>query len=108
MDKMIASRSSPWTRSRFLTKKSFLAVLVEEPGEFVGQLRIVPEALAEAFLDPVPVPDAHRDNAQGLLRPFPGVLEDQVDCGVGFWCGAVGVGARLPGQRGRIAGRGRC
>ena len=74
---MIASRSSPWTRSRFLTKNRSSRSLVEEPGEFRGELGVLAEALAEAFLDPVPVLDAHRDHAERLVRPFPGMLEDR-------------------------------
>ena len=91
-----------------LDEEILFAVLVEELGEFSGQLRVLAEALAQAFLDPVPVPDPHRDHAQRLLRPFPGMLEDEVDDGVGLWRRAVGVGTRLPRQRARTAGRGRC
>jgi len=45
---------------------------VEEPGEPFGKRGVLAEVIAEAFLDPVPVLDPHRDHAQRFGGPFPG------------------------------------
>ena len=97
MVRMITSRSSPWTRSRFLTKKGSLRAwlgcgAVEEGVEVL----VVGPRAAQRLLDAVGVLDAHRDNAQRCIRPGPGVVGDKF----GDPDDLVGDGVLLPGTAG--------
>ena len=58
---MIASRSSPWTRSRFLTKNRSSRPRRRTRRAPAGSAR---QRCAQRFLDPVSVLDAHRDDAE--------------------------------------------
>ena len=73
---MIASRSSPCTRSRFLTKNgsgTSSAKNASRSGRGGRQRR------AQREVDPLRVPHAQRDHPEGLPGAGPGVLQDQPD-----------------------------
>jgi hypothetical protein len=82
-----------------LDEEPLVPALVEEPGELLSEPGVLAEAVAEPFLDPVPVLDAHRDHAQRLAGPFPGVPQDEIHDRVDFGSRAVGVGTRTPRRR---------
>ena len=69
MVRMMASRSSPWTRSRFLTKNGSLAAWADACAGHEGVEVVVGGALAaQRLLDAVGVLDAHGDHAEGHGR----------------------------------------
>ncbi len=82
-----------------LDEEPLLPVLVEELGQFLGELVVLAQPLAQGFLDPAAVLDAHGDDAQRFIGPALGMVEDQVDDGVHFGRGTVRVGSRDPWHR---------
>ena len=99
---MIASRSSPWTRSRFLTKNRSALVLVEE----VVEVGAVAQGVAQRVVDAVGVLDAHRDDAEALLGSLLGVLEDQLDDLADLGVAAVLAVGLIRAATGRARGAG--
>ena len=70
-----------------LDEEPLCPVIGEEPGQ-IKVVRLLGELVAQGVVDPHRVPPAQRDYAEGLRRPTPGMINDQVDDP-----GHLGVGA---------------
>ena len=93
---MTASRSSPWTRSRFLTKNRSGAASSKNPAVSGRRGQRRPHGL----LDAGRVGDPQGDDAEGLRRAGAGVLEDERDHPVDLGGGGLdGVLPRLHRRR---------